>query len=130
MFGGAFEDRSLLNGEFEEFFLQPLHTSPELRAAAGRLLKSFDKHFVTDLAGLHRRIEVPVQLVWGEHDQFFPVEWARSMVPTFPDARLAVIPGAGLFSHEEKPAEVAAALLPVLTGALPSAPPGSASDRP
>jgi len=130
VFGGAFADRSLLNGEFEEFFLEPLHSSPQLRNAAGRLLKSFDKHYVSDLAGLHRRIDVPVQLVWGEHDQFFPVEWAKSMVGTFPDARLAVIPGAGLFSHEEKPAEVAAALLPVLTAAPPPASPGSATAGP
>jgi pimeloyl-ACP methyl ester carboxylesterase len=33
------------------------------------------------------------------------------MVDTFADARLDVVPGAGLFSHEERPAEVAAALL-------------------
>jgi len=38
------------------------------------------------------------------------------MVGSFPDARIAVVPGAGLYSHEERPAEVAAALLPVLTG--------------
>lgn len=36
------------------------------------------------------------------------------MVGTFPDADLAVIAGAGLFSHEERAAEVAAALLPRL----------------
>jgi pimeloyl-ACP methyl ester carboxylesterase len=39
------------------------------------------------------------------------------MVSTFADAALAVIPNAGLFSHEERPAEVAAALLPRLVGA-------------
>ena len=38
------------------------------------------------------------------------------MVGTFPDARLEVIEGAGLFAHEERPAAVAEALLPVLTG--------------
>ena len=32
------------------------------------------------------------------------------------DARIAVIEGAGLFSHEERPADVAQALLPTLTG--------------
>jgi pimeloyl-ACP methyl ester carboxylesterase len=56
-----------------------------------------------------------VGLVWGEHDKFFPVGWAESMVATFPDATLTVVGGAGLFSHEERPAEVAAALLPTLT---------------
>ncbi len=113
--GDAFVDRSLLDGEFDEFFLQPLHRSREHRDAAIRLLRSFDYQHVRDLGELHRRIDVPVQLVWGEHDRFFPVEWAREMVADFPDARLAVIAGAGLFAHEERPTEVAKALLPVLT---------------
>ncbi len=115
--GGAFTDRSLLGGDFEELFLRPLGQDPAKRAAAAALLDSFDERDVTALAELHRRIEVPVQLVWGEDDVFFPVARAREMVATFPDARLTVVPGAGLFSHEERPAEVAAALLPLLAGA-------------
>ncbi len=115
--GDAFADSSLLDGEFDEFFLQPLHTSPERRGAAVRLLRSFDQQHVRDLTELHRRIDVPVQLVWGDRDPFFPVEWAKEMVGTFPNARLQIIEGAGLFAHEERPAEVARALLPVLTGA-------------
>jgi pimeloyl-ACP methyl ester carboxylesterase len=39
------------------------------------------------------------------------------MLPEFADARLEVIPGAGLFAHEERPADVARALLPTLTAA-------------
>jgi haloalkane dehalogenase len=114
--GDAFHDRALLAGEFDEFFLQPLHRSRTHRDAAVRLLRSFDHRLVRGLGELHGRIAVPVQLVWGEHDRFFPVKWAESMVDSFPDARLEVIPGAGLFSHEERPADVARALLPVLTG--------------
>ena len=113
--GDAFVDRSLLDGEFDEFFLQPLHRSREYRDATIRLLRSFDYRHVHELAALHRRIDVPVQLVWGEHDRFFPVKWAEEMVGTFPNARLEVIEGAGLFAHEERPAEVARALLPALT---------------
>jgi len=114
--GGAFVDRSLLDGEFDEFFLRPIHTIPARRDAAIRLLKAFDVRFVHELAGVHRRIDVPVQLVWGAKDPFFPLAWAREMVGTFPDARLEVIEDAALFAHEERPAEVARALLPVLTG--------------
>jgi pimeloyl-ACP methyl ester carboxylesterase len=113
--GDAFVDRSLLDGEFDEFFLQPLHRSREHRDAAVRLLRSFRYQHVRDLGDLHRQIDVPVQLVWGEHDRFFPVRWAREMVADFPNAQLDVIADAGLFSHEERPAEVALALLPVLT---------------
>jgi pimeloyl-ACP methyl ester carboxylesterase len=118
--GKAFADAHRLDGEFDEFFLRPIHTIPERRDAAVRLLQSFDERYVRALAELHGRITVPVQLVWGEEDAFFPVDWAREMVSTFPDARLDVIPEAGLFSHEERPAEVATALLPTLLGARTS----------
>jgi pimeloyl-ACP methyl ester carboxylesterase len=114
--GDAFADPSLLDGEFDEFFLRPLHTSRAHRDAAARVLRSFDYRLIDELGALHRRITVPVQLVWGDRDPFFPLPWTRQMVATFPDARLAVIEGAGLFSHEERPAEVAQALLPTLLG--------------
>ena len=116
VFGDSFVDSSLLDGEFDEFFLQPLHTSPDRRAAAIKVLRSFDVRQIDQLAELHRRVDVPVQLVWGARDRFFPVARAEAMVTTFPDARLSVIEDASLFSHEERPAEVAEALLPVLLG--------------
>jgi pimeloyl-ACP methyl ester carboxylesterase len=116
LLGGAFTDSRLLDGEFDEFFLRPLNTVPARRDAAVRLLKSFDTGHVRALNDIHRRITVPVQLVWGEKDPFFPVARAKEMVSTFPDARLHVVKGASLFCHEERPAEVAEALLPVLIG--------------
>lgn len=114
--GDAFADSSLLDGEFAEFFLRPLHERPERLDAAMRLLRSFDYRLVDALAEIHGRIDVPVQLVWGDQDPFFPVAGAKEMLPTFPDGRLEIIEGAGLFSHEERPAEVAHALLPILAG--------------
>jgi haloalkane dehalogenase len=109
--GDAFADAALLDGEFDEFFLQPLHRSAQARDAAMRILKSFDFRLVDDLPGLHRKIDVPVSLIWGEHDRFFPLDRARAMVDSFPNASLSIIPGAGLFSHEERAEPVAAALL-------------------
>lgn len=93
-----------------------MHDLPERQRAAVRVLRSFDVQYVHDLAAVHERITVPVQLVWGDQDPFFPLAWAEEMVDTFPDARLEVVKGAGLFSHEERPADVAQALLPVLVG--------------
>lgn len=114
--GKAFADPTLLDGEFDEFFLRPICHSAPHQDAAVRLLRSFDLQFVRDLPAVHRQIQAPVQLVWGELDAFFPLGKAEEMVATFSDARLAVVHGAGLFSHEERPQEVAAALLPALTG--------------
>jgi pimeloyl-ACP methyl ester carboxylesterase len=113
--GDAFADRSLLDGDFDELFLRPLATDARHRAGMMRLLKSFSFDDVRALSALHRKLDVPVELVWGELDKFFPVARAKEMVGEFPHAHLSVIPGAGLFSHEERPTEVAAALLPVLT---------------
>ncbi|MGE5210933.1 MAG: alpha/beta fold hydrolase, partial [Acidobacteriota bacterium] len=72
VFGDAFADRSLLDGEFDEFFFRPLHDSALHRDAAVRLLRSFEMRHVTELADIHRRLDVPVQLVWGDRDPFFP----------------------------------------------------------
>ena len=116
VFGDSFVDSSLLDGEFDEFFLKPLHTSPHRRDAAVKVLRSFDVRYINELAELHRRIDVPVQLVWGARDRFFPVARAEEMAGTFPDAQLSVIEGASLFSHEERPDDVAEAMLPVLLG--------------
>lgn len=115
VFGDAFVDRSLLEGDFAEFFFDPLHNSPAKRTAAAKLLRSLDMHYVTELPAIHARIDVPVKLVWGDRDPFFPVERAKAMVNEFPNATIDVLPDIGLFSHEEAPAAVAASLLPTLT---------------
>ena len=94
--------------------LAPLRDVPLRRWAAGQLVRSFDESYVAALAEVHAQIDAPVQLVWGEDDPFFPVAWAREMVETFPNARLHVVPDAKLFVHEERPAQVAEAILPTL----------------
>jgi len=112
--GGAFHDPALLEGDFDEFFLRPLRDQKVRRDAAIEVLRSFERRHVHALAGIHQQLTIPVQLVWGEDDQFFPVARAAGMVDTFADAQLAIVPEARLFSHEERPAEVAEALLPLL----------------
>jgi pimeloyl-ACP methyl ester carboxylesterase len=116
LLGSVFADSNHLDGPFDEFFLRPLRERADLRAATIDLLRSFDTTYVRALPDLHAKIDVPVQLVWGREDPFFPLAWAEEMVDEFADARLAVIDDASLFCHEERPAEVAEALLPVLVG--------------
>jgi len=113
--GDAFADRSQLDGEFDEFFLRRLHGDRAYRTAMVRLLRSFEMADVDRLAEIQTGITCPVRLVWGDQDRFFPIAAARSMLDDFAQADLVEIPGVGLFSHEEAPAQVAAALLPVLT---------------
>ncbi len=116
VFGDAFVDTSLLDGEFAEFFFQPLHDDPTYRRAAMKVFRSFEMRYVTELANIHPKLDVPTKLVWGKEDKFFPVERAEAMVSEFPNASIQVLAGVGLLSQEEAPAEVAQALLPTLTG--------------
>lgn len=117
LLGTCFTDRSRLAGEFDEFFLRPLRDDADRRWAAGALLRAFDPATVDELARLHRDIGVPVQLVYGEHDVFFPPGQAARTLDGFGGpADLAVVAGAGLFTHEERADETASALLPVLLG--------------
>jgi pimeloyl-ACP methyl ester carboxylesterase len=110
--GECFADKSLLDGEFHEQFVRPLLESPVRLEGQLRYLRGIDWHLVDDLAESHRRITRPVLLLWGEDDTIFPLARARSMVAQLPDCRgLIAIPGAKLFVHEEKPAEVADHLL-------------------
>lgn len=113
--GDCFADRGRLDGEFAEFFLDPLRDDADRRWAVGKLLRTFDVGAIAALPALHRAIEVPVALVYGDADAFFPVERAREMMPTFGGpVTLAAVPGGRLFVHEESPREVAEALRPVL----------------
>ena len=116
LLGDCFTDHSLIDGPFEEFFLAPLRDDRNRRWAAGELLRNFDRTYVTRLAEVHAKLNVPVQLAWGENDPFFPIDQAREMVSTFSDAQLHVVANAKLFAHEERPQEVAEAILPTLLG--------------
>ncbi len=116
LLGDCFADRAVLDGEFSEFFLVPLRDDPLRQWAAVKLIRSFDLRRVAQLSGLHAQIRVPVKLVWGTDDPFFPVEVARRAVDSFANATLTEVPRGKLFVHEEFPEAVAKAMLPTLLG--------------
>jgi pimeloyl-ACP methyl ester carboxylesterase len=55
-------------------------------------------------------IEVPVRIVWGEHDAWLPPTTAKRLSELIPNSDLRVLPGTGHFAMEDNPDEVAAAL--------------------
>lgn len=77
-----------------------------LRALAGQT------RFVLRCAASLHLLTLPVLLVWGEHDPFFPLATAERLRRAIPGARdpVQVIAGAGHFPQEDRPVEVAAAL--------------------
>ncbi len=54
-----------------------------------------------------KRLEtIPLQLIWGNHDQIVPITVAHDILAALPHAQLEVIPGAGHLPHQEKPEAV------------------------
>lgn len=57
-----------------------------------------------------RAVGVPSLVLWGDRDPFFAVEQGRRIADLLPGAEFEVIPGAGHFLPEQRPAAVAAAI--------------------
>lgn len=109
-FGGCFHDRSLIDGDFRTHFIAPFVRDPRRLQGLRHYLRNIAWDVVDAMAQDHARLAMPVRLIWGADDPFFPVERARAMAGQFPQAQLVEIPAAKLFVHEEKPAAVAAAV--------------------
>ena len=50
---------------------------------------------------------LPVQIIWGESDEWQPVAYAHKLAADIPGAPLHVLPEAGHFPMEDKPDAVA-----------------------
>lgn len=68
-------------------------------------LKTLRATTMFDETGSLATIDVPVQLIFGADDRLTPPANGDKMVDAIPDARLAIIPGAGHLSNLEAPVE-------------------------
>lgn len=68
------------------------------------------------LAGELPQVSATTLLVWGEKDTVTPVDEARALAGTIPEAALSLVPHAGHYCHEEMPAAYNGALLRFLKG--------------
>jgi len=58
-----------------------------------------------DTRDILREIRVPTLLVWGDADARSPLTVARQFHAAIPDARLAIVAGAGHVSNVDAPAQ-------------------------
>ncbi|MGH8480864.1 MAG: alpha/beta fold hydrolase [Nevskiaceae bacterium] len=110
-FGGCFNDLSLIEGDFREHFVAPIVRDPRRMRGVQLYLRSLKWDVVDRLGHDHARLAMPVRLIWGADDPTFPLVDAYRMVRQLPHGSLVGIPGAKLMAHEEKPADVARAVL-------------------
>ena len=66
--------------------------------------------FPQDVAGLlrsYKKIKCPTLILWGEHDTFVPVAFAKRLLTDIPGARIKVFAECGHMPQEELPDRVA-----------------------
>jgi len=64
-------------------------------------------------------IEVPVRIVWGEHDAWLPASIARRLHEILPSSDLRILTETGHFAMEDGPAEVAETLEEFFAAGVP-----------
>jgi len=107
-FGACFEDGAYVDGTFGDLFVQPLVQSDSLATAQLRPLLKLGKHMFEKLRVAHGKIHVPVQLIWGTRDPYFPIDKARDMAKQFAGrVEFVELVGAKLFAHEDRADEYA-----------------------
>ena len=77
--------------------------SADYRAASGVMRGTLVRIVNEDLRQLLPRLDLPVLLIWGDHDTEAPLEDGRVMERLIPDAGLVVFEGAGHYAYLEQP---------------------------
>lgn len=72
------------------------------------------KHTLEISDRLHELEALPVQLIWGADDAWQVLDWAHKLHDAIPGSALHIIEDCGHFAPEERPEEVASALLEFL----------------
>jgi pimeloyl-ACP methyl ester carboxylesterase len=90
-----------------------------------RQIAQADQRFTDEVEPLYGEITAPVLILWGEEDEWIPVETGRRLHALIPNSQLQLIPGAGHFLQEDAPEAVAGHLARFLSKATARATPTS-----
>ncbi|KAA0984765.1 alpha/beta hydrolase [Pseudomonas sp. ANT_J12] len=81
------------------------------QAAFYRQIAQMDERYTLEAEGLYPTIRCPVQILWGEDDQWIPIERGRALHGMIPGSRFQAVPNAGHLVQEDAPEAIVAALL-------------------
>ncbi|CAD6556141.1 alpha/beta fold hydrolase [Paraburkholderia metrosideri] len=81
------------------------------QAAFYRQIAQMDQRYTDEVEARYSQIRCPVQILWGEQDQWIPLERGRQLADTIPAARFYAVPNAGHLMQEDAPEAIVAAAL-------------------
>lgn len=96
-----------LDAELTKRWSTPALSDKDIRRDAAKFLRGVDRKDLLDASTRLGQFGKPVTLVWGNHDPFFKVAFARRLRDTFTDATLVEVDGGKTFVPLDEPQRVA-----------------------
>jgi pimeloyl-ACP methyl ester carboxylesterase len=84
------------------------------QAAFYRQIAQMDQRYTDDVQARYAELRCPVSILWGEEDQWIPVERGVELASLIPHARFTRVPGAGHLMQEDAPEAIVGELLAFL----------------
>jgi len=79
----------------------------EKQASFYRQIAQMDQRFTDEVQERYGEIRCPVQILWGEDDEWIPVERGRELHGMIPGSTFIPVPGAGHLMQEDAPEAIA-----------------------
>ncbi len=90
-------------------YLQPW-LGTEAQAAFYRQIAQFDQRFTDEIESRYPEVRCPTLILWGEEDQWLPIEHGRRLSGLIPSARFRPVAGSGHLMQEDAPEAVIASI--------------------
>jgi pimeloyl-ACP methyl ester carboxylesterase len=81
------------------------------QAAFYRQIAQMDQRYTDEVEARYSQIRCPTQILWGEEDQWIPLERGRQLAAAIPEARFQAVPASGHLMQEDAPEAIVAAAL-------------------
>ena len=79
-----------------------------------RQIAQMDLRYTDEVQESYGTLRCPVQVLWGEEDQWIPLEQGREFADLLPNARFLAVPGSGHLMQEDAPEAIIAAVMEFL----------------
>jgi pimeloyl-ACP methyl ester carboxylesterase len=85
------------------------------QAAFYQQISQFDRRYTDEIELHYASVRCPTTILWGEEDQWIPIEAGHRLRERIPSARFQAVPNAGHLMHEDAPEAIVGAVLNFLS---------------
>jgi pimeloyl-ACP methyl ester carboxylesterase len=85
------------------------------QSAFYRQIAQMDQRYTDEVEPRYAQLRCPTQILWGENDEWIPLERGQRLATLIPSARFQAVPNAGHLMQEDAPEAIVAAALRFLS---------------